>query len=147
MTLNLHQVDAKLWRSGQPLTEDWRSLWEQGIRTVLKLNDPATGSYDHLQVIDVFRIHITDEEAQTSLRDPSVLDRIDQSVDAYVQRSGALLVHCTEGKDRTGIAIARYRVRRCGWTKQAAWDEWVAMGSHGYRGLVDAWNAWEPIVR
>jgi protein tyrosine/serine phosphatase len=132
---------STLWRSGQPLAADWANLRTLGITRTLKLNSASLPD-DNDAGVYVERIEITDDEAQSILRDVGVLDRIDRAIDAYA--SDGLLVHCTEGVDRTGIAIARFRVRRCGWSKQAAYDEWVAMGSHNYRGLVAAWNAWEP---
>jgi len=144
MTINLHRVDDRLWRSGQPLADEWRPLHDlTGIRRVVKLNEPGMGDYAMAERlgIEIVRIHISDADAQSVLPDASVLDRIDVALDAGPAR---VLVHCTEGKDRAGIAVARYRVRRCGWTKQKAWDEWVAMGSHGYKGLVAAWEAWRP---
>lgn len=50
-----------------------------------------------------------------------------------------VLVHCTEGRDRTGLLIALWRVRR-GSTPAAAFGEWVAYGSHRFAALEDAFE-------
>lgn len=42
-----------------------------------------------------------------------------------------VLVHCTEGRDRTGLLIALWRVRR-GASPAAAYGEWLAYGSHRF---------------
>jgi protein tyrosine/serine phosphatase len=48
-----------------------------------------------------------------------------------------VLVHCMEGKDRTGLIIALYRVIYEGWTPQAAHDEMMA---HGFNSILIAMN-------
>jgi protein-tyrosine phosphatase len=77
-----------------------------GIRRVIKLNDAFLGDRAASDAAGIHAIiyEIPDEEAQTVLRSPNRLDPIDQLIDASGE--GGLLVHCTEGKDRTGIAIA-----------------------------------------
>jgi Tyrosine phosphatase family len=110
----------------------------------VKLNEATTGSdayYCDAVGIELHALPIPDWEAQSKLTDPSVLEHIDAAIDGC---DGVVLVHCTGGVDRTGIAVARYRVRRDHWTKGAALEEWIAYGSHNYRGLVDAWNGWTP---
>jgi hypothetical protein len=41
-----------------------------------------------------------------------------------------VLVHCLHGVDRTGMAIAAYRICYQGWTVEAAWQEALDMGMH-----------------
>ena len=57
-------------------------------------------------------------------------------------RSGAVLVHCQHGEDRTGLIVAAYRVAACGWTKEAAMAEALRFGYHGYLnfGLNKTWR-------
>jgi protein tyrosine/serine phosphatase len=56
-----------------------------------------------------------------------------------------VLVHCEHGEDRTGLAIAAWRVRACKWTKEAAMAEAL---KYGYRrwlnyGLNKTWAAFQ----
>lgn len=146
MIYNFIEVTPTLFRSGQPSNEqEWRWAFGRGVRHVLKLNETWVQQGDRearkLGMV-VTALTINDEHAQSTLLDPIILDQIDAVIDEA--GGGGLLVHCMEGKDRTGIALARWRVRRCGWSKTQAWDEWVACGSHGYAGLVKAWEGWTP---
>lgn len=137
------KVADSLYRSGQPYEDNWDFVKVAGIGSVLKLNDLGTGAdYAECQArgIGLVIITIPDEIAQTELPHPEVLDEIDRTIDA----GGPWLVHCTEGVDRTGIVIARWRVRHQGWTKDDAFNEWNRLGSHRYAGLVKAWNEWQP---
>jgi Tyrosine phosphatase family len=145
---NFHQVTPRLYRGGQPLDGEWAEIKALGVRRVLKLNESTTGNDQiaaHLGM-ELEVITIPDHDAQTTLPDVGILDR----VDAAIMRScpdgsdPSVFVHCTEGKDRTGIAIARYRVLRDRWPKSAALAEWDQYGSHRYAGLVAAWNEWIP---
>jgi uncharacterized protein (TIGR01244 family) len=42
---------------------------------------------------------------------------------------GPVFVHCKEGRDRTGLTIAMYRILVQGWTREAAVEE---LRAHGY---------------
>jgi len=141
--LNFARVDDRIFRGGQPKGIEWDSLVYEGIRSVLKLNELTTGddaSACSSRGLILIEFTITDEVAQSQIDEVSVFDRIDDILDS----GGPWYAHCTEGKDRVGIVVARYRVRRQGWSKEKAWNEWVAMGSHGYKGLVKAWQDWQP---
>jgi tyrosine-protein phosphatase SIW14 len=143
--INLHKVDERLWRSGQPTVADVSQLSELGVVAILVLNGSHGEFVRQAQARrrTVYVYTITDEEAQGTVSwDASILDRIDTLLCWPSQ--GPWFVHCTEGVDRTGIVVARYRVRKHGWSKQQAWDEWVSLGSHSYAGLVKAWNEWIP---
>jgi len=143
---NFAKVNDQIFRSGQPIGEaQWRWAMEQGIKCVLKLNDSYYGDDSEAERVGLVVVQrvLSDHESQTVLSNPAVLDEID----SILTRDGPWLVHCVEGKDRSGIVIARYRVLHEGWTKEKALEEWKAYGSHGYRGLVNVWNAWNPGAR
>jgi tyrosine-protein phosphatase SIW14 len=137
--MNLYHVTTGLWRSGQPLPNEWPDLQARGIKYVLKLNDGLLPmlSFEHIYISDYY----TQNGVSTALRE--LLESADAALDRLLTQ-GTVLVHCTEGVDRTGIVIARYRVRRQGWSKEAALVEWNQLGSHKYRGLTEAWNEWTP---
>lgn len=143
MIFNFAKVNDRIFRSGQPIGEpQWRWAMDQGVKEILKLNDSYYGDDSEAERVGL-RVHvrsISDHESQTVIGDPSIFDQLD----VLLTQGGPWLVHCVEGKDRSGIVIARHRVRYEGWTKEKAFDEWVGYGSHGYRGLVAIWEAWKP---
>jgi tyrosine-protein phosphatase SIW14 len=57
-----------------------------------------------------------------------------------------VLVHCEQGFHRTGILVAAYRLRVCGWSIERALDEMQAAGFETQRAkrraLLDALLAW-----
>jgi protein tyrosine/serine phosphatase len=48
-----------------------------------------------------------------------------------------LLVHCTHGADRTGIAVAMHRILDEGWTVEAACEE---MDKYGFKKMLGFWK-------
>lgn len=49
-----------------------------------------------------------------------------------------LYLHCQRGIDRTGLIVALYRVHHQGWTPEAAYEEWLAVGRSRVARLVTA---------
>lgn len=47
-------------------------------------------------------------------------------------------LHCQRGIDRTGLIVALYRVRHQGWTSEAAYQEWLAVGRTRVARMVTA---------
>lgn len=43
-----------------------------------------------------------------------------------------IYVCCKHGKDRTGIVLAYWRVKHCGWTPERAWEEAQTYGMHKF---------------
>ena len=142
MTINLHKVDDHLWRSGQPYTDaDWQEIASLGVRRVLKMNVEESDDLALRHGLSVEPLLMADGDGQRI--GGARIDLFERG-DALLCEPGPWLVHCHEGKDRAGMVVARYRVLRCGWSKQAAYDEWLRMGFHGYAGLLHAWKEWVP---
>lgn len=165
---NLAQVDACVWRSGQPVTrEQWETLKGLGITHVAKLNFETEGSDDRARelglAVESFAIEprgdldFFDAVAHT-FRHPD--ERVVKAADTYISRfapvtpsdgapecpNGKVLVHCTHGQDRTGFAIGRYRVNVHRMTKAAAYEEMKAHHFHpSLRGIADAWENFTPV--
>jgi len=56
-------------------------------------------------------------------------DKLDQAADWIKDHEGRpVYVHCAAGVNRTGAAIAAYRVKHCGWTLQRALAEPKGLG-------------------
>jgi len=113
------KVTDKLWRSAQP--EDAAAFRRLGVKTVINLR------YEHddfpaLRDSDIAYVHIP--MVGPHPREEEVVLFL-----AAVRRATAdpahtpVLVHCEYGKDRTGYAVAAYRIVEEGWDADTAIQE------------------------
>ena len=121
---NFAQVSPVLYRGAQPTREGFFDLKKRGIRTIVNLrywhDDKALLAGTSLRYIHIPSNpwHIESEDSATFLaivRDPA---------------NQPVFVHCQHGSDRTGAAVACYRVIEQGWTKDEAIAELPAYGFH-----------------
>ena len=146
---NLSQVGPGIWRSGQPTSADqWLYLKSLGITKVIKLNMDGEGSDDGARAagLTVYELGIEpegdkdvfDNILNTFVKpDPNKVDE----AEAIIEVGGGILVHCTHGQDRTGIAIGLHRVLHDHWTKDAAYQEMIKHGFHPeLHGLHEFWE-------
>jgi hypothetical protein len=118
--------ERKLSRSGLASDDSgWRWLRSQGVRSVVTFRPENDVDYDKFGFEHVLRIPMrsdppSDQQAEEFLR--FIQDPANQPVH----------IHCTAGKDRTGImaALARYSID--GWPVQKALEE-----ARVYRGGKD----------
>jgi protein tyrosine/serine phosphatase len=134
---NFHQVNAKLYRGGQPRQGGIKNLASLGVNTVINLRD-------------------NDERAKSEGREAEAaglryfnipLGRLGRPEDAEVERvlslindpkNGVVFVHCAHGADRTGVIIAVYRIAHDGWTSEQAKQEANRYGMKFWqRGMKD----------
>lgn len=141
--LNLYQVDKGIWRSGQPTSlAQWSYLASLGITKDVKLNFREEGVDD-----DATRLGITIYEFSIEPHDlDGAFERPDSvkvaQADAIIDSSGGVLIHCTNGWDRTGYLVGRRRVRADHWTTAEAYDEMLKYGFHKTMyGLQQAWES------
>jgi tyrosine-protein phosphatase SIW14 len=131
---NFHQVNDHVYRGGQPDPSGWTSLAELGVKTVIDLR--------------LEREHSTAAEAQAvqaaGMRYVSIpMDGFETPTPGTINRVLALLesgppvfIHCRQGRDRTGTAVAAYRIAHDRWTCERALQEAVSTGLHWYeRGM------------
>ncbi|MFO0547168.1 MAG: tyrosine-protein phosphatase [Polyangiaceae bacterium] len=119
---NLYKVSDGLYRSGQPNAEGFQNLAKLGVKTVVNLR--ATHS-------DAGKIGSTPLE-YVSL--PTVVWEADEGALLAFLRVASdptkrpVVVHCTYGADRTGAAVALYRMVVEGWSREDAIREMVDGG-------------------
>ncbi len=111
---NLHRVDDKVWRSGQPTLHDARHLEAKGIREILSLrywfsDDHLTGPFEIHRVR--MQAHAIDDEEMA------------EALSILVHSDDPILVHCWHGSDRTGALIALYRMVVQNWPRERAIEE------------------------
>jgi protein tyrosine phosphatase (PTP) superfamily phosphohydrolase (DUF442 family) len=131
---NLHRVSSGLYRGARPEKGGLDSLALLGVRTVVSLDAfhsqrQAVESHGFgYERIGLKVWHPEDEDMRRFL---------EIATDA---RKQPVFVHCRRGADRTGVAVAVYRVCVQGWTKEAAVAEMTTGGFHFH-------SEWQHLVR
>jgi len=118
---NFSKVSPLLWRGGQPTEEGFRNLGAAGAKTIISLRE----YHDDLRLLEGTRLKYLripmdawdPEEAELVLF-LTALERILKDPD-----STPVFVHCAAGKDRTGYAMAAYRMVFENWTAEDAIHE------------------------
>lgn len=117
---NFGQMDQRFFRGGQPEREEFKSLKDIGIDTVINLrNDPKSYEKEIVESLGMKYIHIpmsdkkypedgTAEKFMAAISDPS---------------TGEFFVHCAGGKHRTGAMGAVYRFNNYGWNYDQVYEE------------------------
>jgi protein tyrosine/serine phosphatase len=127
---NLHKVSDDLYRGAQPTAEGFRRLQAMGIRTVVNLRaahsdrDEMGGANLQYEEIPMHAWHAEDEDIVRFLQIVSDSKRT------------PVFVHCQHGADRTGVAVAAYRIAVQGWSVDDAVDEML----HGGYGFHEVWS-------
>lgn len=126
--VRFRQVDAALYRGGQPSADQFAALAKLGIKTVVNLRRNG----DEQRVVESLGMRYVDLSAGLH---PFGIgggfdDRIVQSFFQIIDdpASGPVFVHCRRGADRTGTLVALYRIARHGWTPDDAYDEARRLG-------------------
>lgn len=119
---NFHKVNDDLYRGGQPSLEGFKSLAKLGIRTVVDLRIPDGAANREKYVVESLGmryVHIPLHGQET----PTQGD-VDEAFSVLMDSAQwPVFVHCREGKDRTGMIIACYRISHDGWTNMRALAE------------------------
>jgi protein tyrosine/serine phosphatase len=117
---NFGQVNDAFYRGAEPEDEDMGALAALGIRTVIDLQkdgddeEPVLverAGMRYVRIPMTTRVPPTDEQLALFLE--LVNDPANQPV----------YVHCKEGRHRTGVMTAVYRMTNDGWTADQAFEE------------------------
>jgi uncharacterized protein (TIGR01244 family) len=119
---NFHQVNDGLYRGGQPSPAGFESLAKLGVKTVVDLRIPdGQSSWEEKVVksLGMHYVHIPLHSGETPIRQD-----VDKAFTILLDNAQwPVYVHCREGKDRTGMIIACYRIAHDGWTNMRALAE------------------------
>jgi len=129
-----------VYRSGQPKGEaDWNYLKNIGITTVVKLNkfsSDADEAEEFLMAkernIKVIPIYMPPDDFPHNLNpwaSPDLKDLLQATEVLENRGNGKVLVHCSHGKDRTGLVVAVYSVRNKNFCKDAAYEQMKHYGA------------------
>src|SRR3954468_20191677 len=100
---NFGFVSGELWRGARPTAEGFDKLAKMGVRTIIDLEQhddgpelPAGVRYVALPVSGWHADQVDTEAVLAAIRDCPK----------------PVFVHCHEGRDRTGLAVAAYRIQQ-----------------------------------
>lgn len=101
---NFGFVSAEVWRGARPTAAGYQTLREMGVQTVIDLELPGQGPACP-QELNPRSLPVSGWHA----------DRVDTTALLALIRESPkpVFIHCRQGRDRTGIAVAAYRVS-CG---------------------------------
>jgi len=122
---NFYRVTPELYRGAQPDAAGMRKLKELGIKTIVNLR-LAHSDADEIGGLDIASEHIRIDPFNPEMDELVRFLRV-----ATDPNRTPVFVHCQRGIDRTGLAVAAYRIVVCRWTKTQALDE-MLNGPYGY---------------
>jgi protein tyrosine/serine phosphatase len=124
------QVTPQLYRGGQPSRDQLALLRDLGVRTVINLRDtPGAVASERAQAEALGLTFRNFPFSGLSRPDPDQL----RAIVAAMQQpgDGAVYVHCHQGRDRTSLVVALYRVWVDHWDAQTAWQREADDFGHG----------------
>ena len=117
---NFGQMDERYYRGAQPLPDDYQSLKDLGVNTVIDLrNDPTDYEKTAVEALGMKYVNIP----MSGWKYPKDKD-IEQFLNLMNDSStGVVYAHCKAGIHRTGITGAIYRFTKYGWNYDQAYKE------------------------
>ena len=117
MPVRFDKVSECIYRGGAPSYSDLDIFVDIfGIKTILSL-DGVIGKSISPKVKSLGMEHII-----IPINGEYNLDKMDYIID-YLKNKQPIYVHCRHGSDRTGVAIALYRIKEQGWDPDKALKE------------------------
>jgi tyrosine-protein phosphatase SIW14 len=121
---NFDRVSDTLLRGAKPSPRGINSLSASGVKTVINLDDGEDArEAQHVHAAAMNYMHLPMDAESVKMADALRVLKAIESAEAPV------FVHCQNGRDRTGLAVATYRVCVQGWTTRAAIDD---LNAHGH---------------
>lgn len=109
---NFGQMEANYYRGGQPKVDQYQSLKDLGVTTVIDLrNDSEAYEKPAVEALGMKYINIPMDDKEY----PS-----DSTIGRFLKEindpsNGVMYVHCKGGKHRAGVTGAAYRYTKYGW--------------------------------
>jgi protein tyrosine/serine phosphatase len=126
---NTYQLDPQIYRGAQPTAAGFQQLEAMGVKTIVSLRatdqDAPLLQGTHLRYVWIPMHAFRPDDAAM---EHFLLVTADS-------RQTPFFVHCEHGSDRTGAAIALYRVVHQGWSKSDALAE-MRGGDYGFHDLL-----------
>lgn len=130
---NFHNVDDHVYRGGQPNAEGWKTLAGLGVKTVIDLR-PDGDFGGHSTRAEAHAVEAAGMQYVSiplgGMRAPSEAE-MTKILTAFNSKE-PVFVHCRLGKDRTGTAVACYRIAHDQWSNAKALGEAQEIGIHRF---------------
>ena len=119
---NFHEVNARLFRGGQPRPGGLKKLAARGVKTVINLRGDDGLALDEEREAESLGMKYVNLPLSLGGR-PSreQIARALALIDA--PENQPVFVHCRKGADRTGVVVAAYRIAHDHWTAEEAQRE------------------------
>jgi len=125
-------VDDHVSRGGQPTGEGFRSLTAAGVRTVIDLQEKGERSKDEKHLVEALGMkYINVPMHGMKTPDDKQISKVLKVLED--EKAAPVFIHCKRGADRTGLAIACYRIDHARWGNREALDEARDRGMYWYQ--------------
>jgi protein tyrosine/serine phosphatase len=117
---NFGQMDERYYRGAQPLPDDYQSLKDLGVDTIIDLrNDPTDYEKTAVEALGMKYVNIP----MSGWKYPKA-EYIEQFLKLMNDpATGTVYAHCKAGIHRTGITAAVYRFTKYNWDYDQAYKE------------------------
>jgi uncharacterized protein (TIGR01244 family) len=124
---NFAQVSPDLYRGAQPTAAGFKMLAARHVKTVVNLRDTDETDPNEAQLVKDagMKYYALPQDA-----DKASLKDVEDFLAIVATAPRPIFVHCHAGRDRTGLAVAAYRVCVQKWTAQAAKKELYSYGHY-----------------
>ena len=129
------QIDNNYYRGGQPDEEDFKNFAKLGIKTVINLRHPYYFNKEGIlkQKAIANGLGMTYINIPMYQYKPPTQEQINYFFSIINNPNNMpVFVHCWQGRDRTGIMTALYRVRCYHWNYDKAYNEMKNYGYHRF---------------
>jgi tyrosine-protein phosphatase SIW14 len=127
---NFGQVTPNLFRGAQPERDGYRTLQATGVNIVV---DMWGGKRSEQSAVEKLGMQYVSIPWHTHSPSDEIIARFLKVIEENPEKK--VFVHCHAGVDRTGMAIASYRMAKQGWSPDEAMKEMHLFGFSGFHHL------------
>jgi hypothetical protein len=133
---NFGIVKPGLYRCAQPDADGWRTLNALGVSLALKLSTSDEYPRDREAREAGPSVQIQESPIDQWKPESKVVCGMVSDLVEWIS-TGAIVVHCAHGRDRTGLVIGAYRLLADGWTLDQVNAERAVYGVTGIIAMAD----------
>ncbi len=119
---NFHEVNARLFRGGQPREGGLRKLASLGVKTIINLRgEDEVAAAEEREARSLGLRYFNVPVSMGGRPSVATIERVLALINAPENQPA--FVHCRKGADRTGVVVAAYRITHDRWTAEQAQRE------------------------